>query len=232
MSPWGWSRGIVHEPDADTPQHYPQSPQQRSGPQASRRVESEAMRCFRSQSRQFDQGTRQFMERYRPTSQELIAMATRKSQCSRQCQNNSRFIVTSLQLAPAKQTSMQQVNTPIENYGGTRKTVTPLERNLTTWSGLQWRTLIVCPFLWEIQRSRLSTTFVKTSKWTSSVDARCRWTGDRSPKPEGSTICPALERILGALMHTTSMSSTPEIYLVDVPWWQWAPLLTRLSILG
>jgi hypothetical protein len=101
--------------DADTPQHPPQSLRQRSGLWASRWAESEAMQCFRSQLCQFDQGTGQFMEQYRPTSQELIAMATRKSQRARQRQNNSRFVVTSLQLAQAKQALMQQVYTSIDN---------------------------------------------------------------------------------------------------------------------
>jgi hypothetical protein len=80
-----------------------------SSARASRWSESDAMIRFRTQSRHFDRGSQSFLARHQPSTQELIAMTTRKSRCAQQKRKDTSIAITAHQLAHAKNIALRQV---------------------------------------------------------------------------------------------------------------------------
>jgi hypothetical protein len=71
--------------------------------------ESDTMIQFRSQLGHFDRGSRSFLARHRPSTQEIIAMTTSKSQRACQKRKDTGIAITAHQLAHAKKIALRQV---------------------------------------------------------------------------------------------------------------------------
>ena len=77
-------------------------------------AESETFCHFRAQSHQFYCGLSKFMSCTHPSSQEIIAMTNRVTDCSIQSRRNHGLVITALELAQAESMAAWQVNTSVD----------------------------------------------------------------------------------------------------------------------
>ncbi len=111
---------VINESTINPPPWHPHSQLSTHG---SRWAESEAMMCFRSRLHHFDRGSQAFLAQHLPSTQELIAMTTRKTWKARQKRKDTSIAITAHQLAHAKGIASHQVTSTItevwknEKYG-------------------------------------------------------------------------------------------------------------------
>jgi hypothetical protein len=94
----------------------PSRPGRLHGSKRSRCSESEAVHCFNAQSRQFDRGQRQFISHQLPTTQDIIVLATQRTQHQSHQRHNPTIAVTALELAQAEGSAFREVSGAIANF--------------------------------------------------------------------------------------------------------------------
>ena len=92
------------------------SAKDRHARRGSRWSESEAVRRFRAQSKQFDTGTSVFIKRSRPSASEIVALIQKKNRTALLRKNNSLLAESAYQLAQHESSASNQIARQVDDF--------------------------------------------------------------------------------------------------------------------